>query len=168
MISVLALDIDGVLTDGKVTLDESGSELKTVSYRDIDAVFLAQRRGVQLVLVTGETSPWVDMIARRLEIKYVYQGAKDKCRALQNICADLGIDLNEVCYVGDSMRDVGALAMVGLGLVPADASPAARAVAHRVLKERGGNGAVAEAVDIVLQTLKDSSVTNQPAHECKV
>jgi 3-deoxy-D-manno-octulosonate 8-phosphate phosphatase (KDO 8-P phosphatase) len=168
VISVLALDIDGVLTDGKVTFDESGSELKTVSYRDIDAVFLAQRRGVQLVLVTGETSPWVDMIARRLEIKYVYQGAKDKCRAVQNICADLGIDLNEVCYVGDSMRDVGALAMVGLGLVPADACPAARAVAHRVLKERGGNGAVAEAVEIVLQSLKDSYVTNQPAHECKV
>jgi YrbI family 3-deoxy-D-manno-octulosonate 8-phosphate phosphatase len=162
------LDIDGVLTDGKLTLDENGRELKTVSYRDIDAMFLAQRRGVQLVLVTGETSPWVEMIARRLEIKYVYQGAKDKCRALQNICADHGIDLTEVCYVGDSTRDVGALAMVGLSLVPADASPAARTVAHRVLKERGGNGAVAEAVEIVLQTLENPSVTNQPAHECKV
>jgi 3-deoxy-D-manno-octulosonate 8-phosphate phosphatase (KDO 8-P phosphatase) len=157
-----------VLTDGKVTLDENGRELKTLAYRDIDAVFLAQRRGVRVILVTGETSPWADRIARRLEIKYVYQGAKDKCRALQNICADLGIDLNEVSYVGDSMRDVGALAMVGLGLVPADASPAARAVAHRVLKERGGNGAVAEAVEIVLQSLEDSSVTNQPAHGCKV
>jgi len=93
------------------------------------------------------------MIARRLEIKYVYQGAKDKCRALQNACTELGVDLKNVCYVGDSLRDVDALAMVGLGLVPDNASPAAQAAAHRVLKHGAGNGAVAEAVEIVLQTL---------------
>ena len=101
MIQVLALDIDGVLTDGKVTLDDSGRELKTLSYRDIDAVFLAQRRGLQVVLVTGEALPWVDMIARRLEISHVYRGAKDKCQALRSVCTELGVSRQQVCYVGD-------------------------------------------------------------------
>jgi len=65
LLKVLALDIDGVLTDGRVTLDGNGRELKTLSYRDIDALFLAQRRGVRVVLVTGESSDWVAMVARR-------------------------------------------------------------------------------------------------------
>jgi len=159
LIQVLALDIDGVLTDGKVTLDESGRELKTVSYRDIDAVFVARHRGLRVVLVTGEASPWVEMIARRLEISHVFREAKDKCRAVRHVCDELGVGVEQVCYVGDSQRDAEALAIVGLGLAPADATKEARMAAHRVLKHRGGDGAVAEAVEIVLEALehKDKS-----------
>ena len=160
MIQVLALDIDGVLTDGKVTLDDSGRELKTLSYRDIDAVFLAQRRGLQVVLVTGEALPWVDTIARRLEISHVYRGAKDKCQALRSVCTELGVSLQQVCYVGDSQRDADALAMVGLGLAPSDAIRAAQVAAHRVLQHQGGDGAVAEAVEIVLQALEAAGDTD--------
>ena len=160
MINVLALDIDGVLTNGKVTIDENGHELKTLSYRDIDAIFLAQRQGIEVVLVTGESSPWVDMISRRLEIPHIYKGAKDKYQALQDACTELGVDLKYVCYVGDSLRDIDALAAVGLALVPSDASPAAQTVAHRVLKHGGGSGAVAEAVEMVLQTLEQAFVEN--------
>jgi len=153
VIRVLALDIDGVLTDGKVTLDETGRELKTLSYRDIDAVFAARFRGVQVVLVTGEASPWVDMFARRLEVSHVVRDAKDKCLAVRRLCEELGVDLEQVCFVGDARRDAEALAIVGLGLAPADATKEARVAAHRVLNHRGGDGAVAEAVDIVLGTL---------------
>ena len=87
---------------------------------------------------------------------------------MQNACTELGVDLKHVCYVGDSLRDIDALAMVGLGLVPCDASLAAQAVAHRVLKHQGGNGAVGEAVEIVLQTLEEAGQSNQPAREHKV
>ena len=160
MIQVLVLDIDGVLTDGKVTLDDSGRELKTLSYRDIDAVFLAQRRGLQVVLVTGEAVPLVDTIARRLEISHVYRGAKDKCQALRSVCTELGVSLQQVCYVGDSQRDADALAMVGLGLAPSDAIRAAKVAAHRVLQHQGGDGAVAEAVEIVLQALEAAGDTD--------
>lgn len=168
MIQVLALDIDGVLTDGKVTLDDAGRELKMLSYRDIDAVFLARHRGVQVVLVTGEASPWVDMIARRLEISHVYRGAKDKCQALRNVCAELGVSLEQVCYVGDSLRDADALSIVGLGLAPADAIRAAQAAAHRVLKHRGGDGAVAEAVETVLQALEAAGDADPAGQERRV
>jgi YrbI family 3-deoxy-D-manno-octulosonate 8-phosphate phosphatase len=160
MIQVLVLDIDGVLTDGKVTLDDSGRELKTLSYRDIDAVFLAKRRGLQVVLVTGEAVPLVDTIARRLEISHVYRGAKDKCQALRSVCTELGVSLQQVCYVGDSQRDADALAMVGLGLAPSDAIRAAQVAAHRVLQHQGGDGAVAEAVEIILQMLEAAGDTD--------
>ena len=152
MIRILALDIDGVLTDGMVTLDESGHESKTLSYRDIDAIFSARRQGILVALVTGDESPWVDMIARRLEVTRLYQGAKDKLHAVRSLAGELGVDLKDVCYVGDSIRDVEALTRVGLGLVPRDACPAAQAAAHRSLEHPGGNGAVAEAIEIVLQT----------------
>jgi len=143
-----------VLTDGKLTLDETGRELKTLSYRDIDAVFAARHRGLRVVLVTGETSPWVKMIAHRLEISNVFREAKDKCQAVQRVCRELGVTLEQVCYVGDSQRDAKALAIVGLALAPADATKEARMAAHRVLSHRGGDGAVAEAVEIVLQALE--------------
>jgi 3-deoxy-D-manno-octulosonate 8-phosphate phosphatase (KDO 8-P phosphatase) len=105
------------------------------------------------VLVTGETSPWVKMIAHRLEISNVFREAKDKCQAVQQLCRELGVTLEQVCYVGDSQRDAKALAIVGLALAPADATKEARMAAHRVLSHRGGDGAVAEAVEIVLQAL---------------
>jgi YrbI family 3-deoxy-D-manno-octulosonate 8-phosphate phosphatase len=143
-------------------LDVSGRELKTLSYRDIDAVFLAQRRGLKVALVTGESSDWVTMVARRLEINHVYRGAKEKRVALQELCADLGVNLKEVCYVGDSLRDVDALAVAGLALAPADACLTAHKVAHRVLKHAGGNGAVAEAVEIVFQTVAVGKASEVP------
>jgi 3-deoxy-D-manno-octulosonate 8-phosphate phosphatase (KDO 8-P phosphatase) len=149
MIKVLALDIDGVITDGTVAFDENGSERKSVFFRDIDAVFEAHRCGLRVVLVTGESTPWQQMLATKLEIENVYLGAKDKLAALQKVCDELGITLNEICFVGDSRRDASALSQVGLGLAPADASVEAKAAAHRVLKCNGGRGAVAEAFDIL-------------------
>ena len=160
MLSVLALDIDGVLTDGKVTINEQGHESKTLSYRDIDAIFLARRSGLRIVIITGETSPWVDMIARRLEATRVYQGAKQKEQTLRNLCHDLGVDLSQVCYVGDSQRDAAAVAIAGLGLAPADAHQAVKAAADRVLHCAGGEGAVAEAVGILLK-MRENAVTQE-------
>ncbi|MBI3637446.1 MAG: HAD hydrolase family protein [Candidatus Rokubacteria bacterium] len=147
---MLALDIDGVLTDGRVTLDESGHESKTLSYCDIDAVFTARRRGVRVVLVTGEDTPWVDMVAKRLEVDAVYRGVKDKRMALRRLGADFAVSPDTVCYIGDSQRDAEAFAEVGLALAPADAADAAQQGARHVLARRGGAGAVREAVELIL------------------
>ena len=151
MIRVLALDIDGVLTDGKVTLDATGRESKTLCYRDIDAVFAAHGEGLTVVLVTGEDSPMVDVIARRLNVSRVYRNAKDKGTVLTQVSRDLDVPVHEISYIGDSTRDAPALTLVGLGLAPADAAEAARAVAHRVLSHRGGEGAVSEALTLILE-----------------
>lgn len=156
MITVLALDIDGVLTDGKVTLDESGCEYKTLWYGDIDAVSLARRQGLQVVLVTGENSAWVEVVAKRLQVDRVYRGAKDKRQALHEASRELAVRLDEICYIGDSRRDADAFGEVGLALAPASATEVARAAAHRVLLHQGGAGAVAEAVEILLEARGDT------------
>ncbi len=145
-ISILALDIDGVLTDGKVLLDASGEERKTISYHDIDAVFSARRRGLEVALVTAEDTPWVDFIAARLEIEDVFREAKDKLKAIHELAEHFGVSLGQICYVGDSDRDAPALRAVGLGIAPANATAIAQQAARIVLNSMGGHGAVAEAL----------------------
>ncbi|HEY6802552.1 MAG TPA: HAD hydrolase family protein [Pyrinomonadaceae bacterium] len=156
MIEVLALDIDGVFTDNKVTVDENNKESKTISYRDVDAVFEAHRQGLVLVFITGEDSPWVQMLSTKLAIKHVYAGFKDKLAGLKRAGAELGVELDKFCYVGDSARDIPAILAAGIGYAPADAVPGAREAADVVLQSSGGNGVVAEVVDLVLKSRANS------------
>ncbi len=143
------MDIDGVLTDGLVRLTEDMTEAKQLSYRDIDAVFEAKRMGLVLGLVTGERSPMVGVVARRLDIDSVYADSKKKEAALTDFCSSSGVPLHEVCYIGDSDRDAPALEMVGLGLAPGNATSVAKHAARQVLETNGGHGAIAEALDII-------------------
>ncbi|MBI3951343.1 MAG: SIS domain-containing protein [Acidobacteria bacterium] len=155
-IRVLALDIDGVLTDGTGGVTESGHEEKRFSFQDLDAVTRARDCGLQVVLVTGENTPAVSRIARRFGVERVLQGAKDKMSALAALSNQLDVPLSEFCYVGDGDRDAPALAEVGLGLAPANATPAAKASAHCILYRPGGAGAVAEAVDLLCRLQADT------------
>ncbi len=153
-IRVLALDIDGVLTDGIALLKSSGREEKRISFHDLDAVTQARRSGLTVVLVTAESNTMVDRIAKRFGVEHVVRDAKDKLLALTALSDQIGISLDKFCYIGDSDRDAPALSQVGLGLAPANATSAAKAAAHRVLSHPGGAGAVAEAVALLrrLQT----------------
>lgn len=150
VIALLALDIDGVLTDGTVTCSADGAEWKSLHMHDVDAVFEARRHGLTVVVITGEDSEWVDFIVRRLEIEHTVRGAKDKLQALTSVAESLGVPLAAICYVGDADRDAAALAAVGLGLAPQNATPTAKQAADQVLVSPGGAGAVAEAVRRVL------------------
>ena len=152
MIRLLVLDIDGVLTNGEVRLDEDGRESKSLHFLDIDAVFAARRAGLSVALLTGEDTPIVDAIARKLEVELVYRGRHDKADALTELADVAGMRLDETCYVGDSVRDAPALEAVGLGLAPADACSEACAAADEVLEAGGGRGAVAEAVALLLES----------------
>jgi D-sedoheptulose 7-phosphate isomerase len=148
-IKLLALDIDGVITDGRASFSPAGEEAKTFSFHDLDAVTLWQRQGLRVALITGEEGAMVETIARRFGVETVISGAKDKLAAVQTLATAQQVHLNEIAYVGDGDRDAPALAAVGLGLAPANATPAARASAHRQLTRLGGNGAVAEAVRLI-------------------
>jgi len=156
LISVLALDIDGVLTDGRVLLDSSGKESKWISYHDIDAIFAARREGLKVVLVTAEDTPWVNFIAERLEIEDVITGAKNKESAIRELSRKFGIALAQICYVGDSDRDAAAIEVVGLGLAPANATTTAKSSANKILHHAGGAGAVNEAVKLIKDRNKDT------------
>ena len=158
-IRLVALDIDGVLTDGTASLGED--PCKRIAFHDLDAVTALRRAGLEIALVTGESDAMVDAVAGRFGIALVVRGAKDKAAALTELARECGVELAEVCYVGDSDRDAPALALAGLGLAPADATPAARAAADRVLGARGGAGAAAEAARLVLGLAAVAAGTEQ-------
>lgn len=150
MIRLLVMDIDGVLTDGRVYIDEQGGETKTLFYRDLDAMGEAQRNGLQLAFLTGERGPFVDQLARRMNISEVVAGQKDKLAGIQELSARLNLPLSEIAYVGDAVRDLPALEAVGLGLCPADAHRKLLNAGLTVLPRAGGSGAVEEAVALIL------------------
>ena len=157
-IRVLALDIDGVLTDGTAVLSNSGhmgDGEKRFNFQDLDAVAQARRSGLIVALITGEDNTSVDLIAQRFNVDRVKRGAKDKVAALGELSNELGIALDEFCYVGDSDRDAPALCRVGLGLAPANATPTAKASVQRILSSSGGGGAVAEALALILKLRAD-------------
>ena len=134
-IKLLALDIDGVLTDGRVTLSPDGEEVKSLNFHDLDKVAALRRSGMPVVFVTGEDNGMVEAIKTRFDVP-VIPGSKDKLAAVQRLVDDYQVSLSEICYVGDSDRDAPALAAVGLGLAPANATSAAKSAAHRVLSSR--------------------------------
>lgn len=157
-IFVLALDVDGVLTDGRGVLQSSEAYEPRFHFHDLDAVTQARRSGLVVALVTGEDTARVDRIAKRFDIELVIRGAKDKVAALRDLSAKLGLALENFCYVGDSDRDASAFPIVGLGLAPSNSTANAKSSAHRVLSNPGGAGAVAEAVTL-LQRLKTDAVS---------
>ena len=109
-IELLALDIDGVITDGKICLGAHGEETKGIAFRDLDALAKARREGLKLALVTGETGALQAAIAERLNADLVLSGAKDKVAALRTLSQEMGIALSAVCFVGDADRDALAFA----------------------------------------------------------
>ncbi len=152
-IQVLALDVDGVFTDGRAYMTRDGEQQKSLAFRDLDALGRARAAGLSIALVTGESGEIVDVLAARIGADRVMVGAKDKSAALEALSQELGVELARFCFVGDSDRDSLAFPKVGLALTPADGSRKAKARAHRVLESAGGAGAVEEAVEIVLSTL---------------
>ncbi|HTB64324.1 MAG TPA: HAD hydrolase family protein [Opitutales bacterium] len=148
-IKLLALDIDGVLTDGRTTLGARKPEKKRLAFQDLDAINAAKRAGLLVALVTGESDGSVDLVVQRTGVTLFRRGAKDKLAALQSIARELRISLAEICYVGDGNRDAPALARVGLAFAPANGTFAAKQAAHRVVEKFGGNGVVDEVVRLL-------------------
>ena len=144
---LILTDIDGVLTDGRVTLDEHGKETKTICYRDLDAIGIGRRAGYEFAFVTGEDTEMARFLAQRFRVERLYTGAKDKLAALRAIEAELGIPLSSMIYIGDCDRDASALKAVGLGIAPSDASQCAKAASDVITQYRGGFGVLLEVVD---------------------
>jgi len=146
------MDVDGVLTDGTVWLDDSGRELKRVSFADIMGVSIGRRAGLEFALVSGESGHCLDQIAAKFGIGEVYGGCKDKAAALREFAARQGLGVDEICYVGDDVNDLPAFALCGLAVAPAGAQPAAREKAAIVTTQLGGAGAVREVIEYLMSS----------------
>jgi len=150
-IRMMILDIDGVLTNGKVTFDSEGRESKTVDFQDIDAVFEMKRRGIPVALMTGEATPITEFFRRRFQVEYFYKGCKDKPAALRDLLAATGIPAENCCYVGDGKYDIPVMKLVGLSACPANAIDEVKRLAAIRLEKRGGDGCVWELLGIVAE-----------------
>src|ERR1700692_3514388 len=149
-IRAVAIDVDGVLTDGGIWWGPGGEEWKRFCFADIMAVSLARRAGLIMALISGENSPLVDRYAEKMRIRHVAKGCRDKAAALREFAAAAGVTLSEVCFMGDDVNDLPAMAIAGLSAAPANAASAVLAQANFIAKAPGGNGAVRELMDALL------------------
>ena len=156
-IKAIAMDVDGVLTDGSVWWGPNGEEWKRFHFADIMGLSLARRAGMTIALMSGENSPLVDRLAEKFGISDVHKGCKDKAGALRAFSKRHSLPLEQICFIGDDVNDLPALAIAGLSACPADARPAIRKTCQMVSKLSGGNGAVREVVDMVLATASASA-----------
>jgi 3-deoxy-D-manno-octulosonate 8-phosphate phosphatase (KDO 8-P phosphatase) len=152
LIKAIALDVDGVLTDGSFWWGPDGQEWKRFNFRDVMGISRAQKAGIMFALISGENSPLVDRFATKMNITAVFKGCKDKGLALQEFAARNEFPLAAIAFMGDDVNDLGAMKVAGLSAAPADAHASVLDQVVFVAKARGGNGAVRELVDHLLQS----------------
>jgi 3-deoxy-D-manno-octulosonate 8-phosphate phosphatase (KDO 8-P phosphatase) len=150
-IQLLILDVDGVLTDGKIILDNEGNEFKAFHVRDGHGIKMLVRAGVRVAIITGRQSKVVELRARELGITDVYQKCYVKTAAFEQIIGKYGLTGGEVAYVGDDIVDIPVFRRVGLPVAVNDAAEEARNFAALVTKNGGGRGAVREICDFLLR-----------------
>ena len=150
-VKMIAFDIDGVLTDGRIYIDHTGNEIKSVSLREIDSVYSIQRHGYIIVAITGEDTPITEYFRSRFQWDYFCKGCKDKLEKLKEIAQKENISSEQILYMGDGKYDVEALAYAGIGVCPFDGSVVARKVADIVLNGRGGYDCIQEIEAMLIE-----------------
>ena len=150
-IKLLILDVDGVLTDGRIIIDDLGNETKNFDVRDGHGLKLLMRYGIDVVLLTGRKSKVVEHRAEELGINEVYQGTKNKVEVLERILRKRDIGSDNIAYMGDDIVDVPVFRKVGFSVAVADAMVYVKKASDYITEGRGGRGAVREICEIILQ-----------------
>lgn len=151
-IKLLILDVDGVLTDGSITLDNEGNELKSFHVRDGHGIKMLQKAGVQIAIITGRHSKVVERRSHELGITEVYQRCHIKSVAYEHLIEKLGVTDSEVAYIGDDIVDIPIFRRVALPVAVADATKEAKYEGIMVTENRGGRGAVREICELILKS----------------
>ena len=150
-VRLFAMDVDGILTDGTVSISSDGTESKRFSIIDGLGLLLVRGSGVDLAWISGRKSETTTIRAAELKIAHVIQGQHDKLVALEALASDLGIELRDCAYMGDDFIDAPAIAAAGIGISVPTALPEAIAAADYVTRRHAGHGAVREVCDHLLR-----------------
>ncbi|HEV7428651.1 MAG TPA: phenylphosphate carboxylase subunit delta [Thermoanaerobaculia bacterium] len=150
-IRVIVSDVDGVWTDGKIIYAGDRSEVKEFNVRDGLGAKLAQRAGIDIVLLTSRSSPALMRRAKELGITELHQGAANKLTVCESILTKLGIGFHEILYVGDDLPDLAPMLRAGIAAAPSDAAAEVHQAASWKLDSRGGHGAFRELVERLLR-----------------
>lgn len=153
-IKLFLTDCDGCLTDGGMYYSENGDELKKFNTRDGMGFRLLREKGIITGIITSESVDLNRRRAEKLKLDILEAGCKDKVLAVKRICEERGIDLKNVCYVGDDINDVELLKIVGFGCAPADAMAEAKEVAKFVTNAKGGEGVIREIIRKIISCMK--------------
>lgn len=150
-IKLLVLDVDGVLTDGRLFFDFLGNEYKSFHARDGHGIKLLKRTGVDIAIISGRKSKSVALRMKMLGISYVYQGHENKREAFDELLVKTGHTLDQSAYVGDDLLDLPLMIKVGFAVAVSDAHPDVKKHAHWCTSLPGGRGAVREVCDLIMQ-----------------
>ena len=151
-IKCLALDVDGVLTDGRLIIDNQGNESKQFHTQDGMGIKNIQRAGITVAIISARSSQAVSYRMKELGIHHIYQGQKNKITALEHLLLALNIKAHEVAYAGDDLPDIPVIKTVGLGIAVANAVPEVKHVANWLTSQSGGQGAVREICDLLMHS----------------
>ncbi|MDE1162434.1 MAG: HAD hydrolase family protein [Acidobacteriaceae bacterium] len=155
-LTAVAFDVDGVLTDGRLTWTAgSAEEAKSFAFNDIMGISLLRRLGIKLALISGEPSPLVDRYAEKLRLHFVRKGTRDKATALRDFADTFSLDLSTTAFFGDDVNDLFAMDIAGLSCCPANAAAEVReyiaAAGGFIAPNDGGAGAVRDFADAILK-----------------
>ena len=163
-IRLIALDVDGVLTDGGIGFLSNGDEIKFFNAKDGQGLAMASRAGIPVALITARQSVMNERRAAELGIAYVFQNAKKKLPVLENLLLELNLTAQQVAYMGDDLPDIPVLEAVGLPSCPADAVIEVQTVCRNgfIAPHLGGQGAVRALIDLILQARQEPITLSPP------
>ncbi len=151
-IKLLILDVDGVLTNNTLYINDKGEEAKRFNVSDGMGIYSALRAGLEIALISGRKSKATEFRALDLKIKHVYLGVTNKIKAYQKLKRNLRLSDEQIAYMGDDILDVPVLKKVALPMCVKDANSVAKRFAKFMTKARGGEGAVREVIDMILES----------------
>ena len=151
-VKLLIMDVDGVLTDGRIVLDERGNELKFFNVRDGHGIVLLHRIGVLTAIITGRESKVVERRAKELSIPYVFQKVFDKLSVYEHIKSELSLSDEDIAYIGDDVVDIPIMRRVGFSVSVSDAHEEVKKIADYVTSKPGGRGAVREVAELIIKS----------------
>lgn len=151
-VKLVILDVDGVMTDGRIIIDDNGVETRSFDIKDGLGVVALQMLGVEVAIITSKKSPSVALRAKELRIARFHEGIRKKVEVYEVMLQEMGITDEQVCYVGDDLVDLAMMKRVGFAVAVADAVDEVREAAHYITKARGGYGAVREVAELILKS----------------
>lgn len=152
MIELIVLDVDGTLTDGKITYTNNGDEIKSFDVADGLAIAVWTKKfGKKAAIITGRKSALVERRAKELGISHLYQGIHNKDEVLENILKEEGLEWNQVAAIGDDLNDYKMLKKAGLSFTPANGTSYLKEFVNVVCENKGGEGAVREMMEYIFK-----------------
>lgn len=149
-IKLLIMDVDGVLTDGRLYFGPTGEELKAFHVRDGQGIVMFHAAGFRTGIISGRNSPIVELRAKQLGVEFILQGRNEKVPAFNEMITTAGVSADETAFIGDDTPDAELFPLVGLSVAVADAHNAVKAAAHHITSLPGGRGAVRELIDLIM------------------